>query len=79
MATATVTSKGQTTIPKPVRDHLRLKPGDRVEFLVRDDGSVVMVPATVDVGELEGVLPKPKTPVSIAAMEEAIRKRSGRS
>ncbi len=79
MATATVTSKGQTTIPKPVRDHLRLKPGDRVEFLVQDDGSVVMVPATVDVGELEGVLTKPKAAISLADMEEAIRKRSGRS
>lgn len=79
MPTATVTSKGQTTIPKPVRDHLHLKPGDRVEFIIQDDGSVVLVPATVDVADLEGVLPKPKAPVSLADMEAAIRKRRGRS
>jgi len=36
--------KGQATIPKTIRDHLRLKPGDRVKFFVHPDGSVVILP-----------------------------------
>ncbi|MGA7829775.1 MAG: AbrB/MazE/SpoVT family DNA-binding domain-containing protein [Terracidiphilus sp.] len=36
--------KGQATIPKPIRDHLHLKPGDRVKFFVHPDGSVVILP-----------------------------------
>jgi len=39
-----ITVKGQATIPKPVRDHLRLKPGDRVKFFVHPDGTVVLLP-----------------------------------
>lgn len=41
---STITSKGQTTIPKAIREHLRLKPGDRVKFFVHPDGSVVLLP-----------------------------------
>ena len=39
-----VTVKGQATIPKPIRDHLGLKPGDRVKFFLHPDGSVVLLP-----------------------------------
>ena len=39
-----VTVKGQATIPKPIRDHLGLKPGDRVKFFVHPDGTVVLLP-----------------------------------
>jgi AbrB family looped-hinge helix DNA binding protein len=39
----TVTSKGQVTIPKPVRDRLNLKPGCAVDFELGDDGRVVLV------------------------------------
>jgi antitoxin PrlF len=41
----TVTSKGQVTIPKPVRDRLNIKPGSAVDFVLADDGSVVLVKA----------------------------------
>ena len=78
MAVATLTSKGQVTIPKPIRDHLHLKSGDRLEFLLQDDGQVVLVPATVDVAELEGMLPPPAKPVTVEAMKRAIRQRGGR-
>ncbi len=77
MAVATLTSKGQTTIPKSVRDRLSLKAGDRLEFVVQDDGSVLMVPATVSLDDLEGVLPAPARPVTLEEMERAIRKRGG--
>ena len=39
-----ITSKGQATIPKLVRDHLGLKPGDRVKFFIHPDGTVVLLP-----------------------------------
>ena len=78
MSTATITSKGQTTIPKDVRDRLHLKPGDRVEFVVRDDGTALMVPATVAVRSLRGMLSPPAKPVTLAQMERAIRRRAAR-
>ena len=42
MAFATVTSKGQTTIPKIVRTAANLKPGDRIHFAVLEDGTIIM-------------------------------------
>jgi AbrB family looped-hinge helix DNA binding protein len=78
MAVSTVTSKGQTTIPGEIRRHLKLKAGDRVEFLVEKDGKVVLVPATVDVRELKGCLAPAPRRVSLDDMEAAIRKRAGR-
>jgi len=39
-----ITSKGQATIPKAIRQHLRLMPGDRVKFFIHPDGSVVLLP-----------------------------------
>jgi AbrB family looped-hinge helix DNA binding protein len=41
----TVTTKGQVTIPKAVRDRLNIKPGNAVDFLLADDGSVTLVKA----------------------------------
>lgn len=78
MTTSTLTSKGQTTIPKAVRRHLGLKPGDKIRFLVEDDGRVVILPATLHLRDLRGSLPRPSKPVSIERMREAIRERSGR-
>lgn len=73
MSTATLTSKGQTTIPKDVREHLRLQPGDRLEFVMKDN-VVILRPATRKVTDIKGFLPKPKRPLSIAEMNEAIRR-----
>lgn len=56
MPIATVTSRGQVTLPKEVREALRLDVGDRVSFLVRDDGVVEIRPETVDLRELVGSL-----------------------
>lgn len=56
MAVSTIRKKGQTTIPREIRRHLSLKPGDRLEFLVEADGKVVLVPATVDIADLKGCL-----------------------
>lgn len=77
MSTATLTSKGQTTIPKDVRDHLMLHPGDRLEFVLKDN-VVILRPATRKVTDIKGFLPKPKRPVSLAEMDNAIRRRAGK-
>jgi antitoxin PrlF len=76
MSTATVTSKGQITIPADVRRRLGLESGDRVEF-VEVDGGFAIKPANDDVRSLKGLLRKPATPVSISDMNAAIRARGG--
>jgi antitoxin PrlF len=48
----TLTSKGQTTIPKPIRDHLGLHAGDQLDFVIEPDGRVTLRPATIDVMDL---------------------------
>jgi AbrB family looped-hinge helix DNA binding protein len=72
MSEARMTSKGQITVPKDVRLKLGLKPGDRVRFLVEADGRVRLLPAKRDIGELVGILPKPKQALTIEEMDEAI-------
>jgi AbrB family looped-hinge helix DNA binding protein len=73
MAVATLTSKGQTTIPKEIRDLLGLAPGDKLDFVVESDGRVVLRPATLDVRELRGLLRKKgRKPVSLEQMDRAI-------
>jgi AbrB family looped-hinge helix DNA binding protein len=67
---STLTSKGQATIPKPVRDHLGLRPGDRIKFFVHPDGSVVLLPK-LPVSALRGILKAPRRPVTIEEMKEA--------
>ena len=67
-----MTSKGQITVPKDVRIKLGLKPGDRVRFLVEADGRVRLLPAKRDIGELVGILPKPKRALTIEEMDVAI-------
>jgi antitoxin PrlF len=79
MATATLTTKGQLVIPKPVRDHLHLHPGDTLDFLVQENGDVLIRPAVEDVRRLRGALHKAgRAPVPLAALREAVRRRGGR-
>jgi AbrB family looped-hinge helix DNA binding protein len=74
MASAVLTARGQTTIPKEVRDRLKLRPGDRVEFLVQRDGTALLMPKKVQVSELKGIL-RSKKHVSLADMDEAVRRK----
>jgi len=78
MSTAVVTSKGQITIPKPVRDGLGVESGDRVEFVELERGVYTVVAATRDIRDLKGMIPKPATPVSIEDMNRAIRRHAVR-
>ena len=55
---ATLTSKGQTTIPKEIRDSLGIKPGDRMTFTLMPDATVVMRVKTKRATDLAGLLHK---------------------
>lgn len=73
MATATLTSQGQLTPPKAIRDLLDLKPGDRVSFRVREDQTVVVEPETADLRNLRGALKSRRRGVTVEEMDEAVR------
>lgn len=72
MATATLTSKGQITIPVQVRTALGLETGDRVEFVEMEDGKFSMIAASKTVKDLKGLIRKPAHAVSIEDMNRAI-------
>ena len=80
MPVATVTSKGQVTIPKEIRDRLKLKQGARIRFTENADGTVTLRAQTRSVLDLVGVLkPKPARHVSVEEMNEAVRRAAARS
>ena len=54
MATSTVTSKGQITIPKKIREQLSIRTGDKVDFSIEQDGSLRMHPIGKRVSEVFG-------------------------
>jgi antitoxin PrlF len=64
-----ITSKGQATIPKAIREHLGLKPGDRLKFFLHPDGSVVLLPKR-PASILRGIV-KSRRSVTIEEMSEA--------
>ena len=71
MRESTVTSKGQTTLPRDVRAALGLNPGDRVRYVILD-GEVRLLKAR-PVNDLAGLLRRPGAkPVTLEAMDEAI-------
>ncbi len=73
MTAATITSKGQVTIPVDVRNELGLQSGDRIEFSLNEaTGRYEVFPATRSVTSLKGIVKKPAAPVSIEDMNQAI-------
>jgi antitoxin PrlF len=78
VSTATVTSKGQITIPKEVRDALGLESGDRVEFVAAAPGVYEILAASKDVRELKGMIARPRKPVSVEDMRKAVARRASR-
>jgi antitoxin PrlF len=68
---AKLSSKGQATIPKAVRERLQIKPGDRFKFFFHPDG-VILLPKIATV-RLKGMIPKPAQAVSLEEMERAIQ------
>lgn len=79
MPTATLTSKGQITIPAAVRAAMGLDTGSRVEFVDTGNGRFAIVAATSSVTALKGMLAKPAKPVSIEQMNRAIATQAARA
>ncbi|MCZ7584950.1 MAG: AbrB/MazE/SpoVT family DNA-binding domain-containing protein [Deltaproteobacteria bacterium] len=73
MPDATITSKGQVTIPKKVREALHLRPGDKISFVVRN-GKVEIYPHKIDILSLRGIIKPRIRGVTIEQMNEAIAK-----
>ncbi len=79
MSTATLTSKGQITIPADVRRLLNVQTGDRVEFVQIEPGRFELVAATRSVRELKGLFGNPGRTVSIAEMNRTIAEQAARA
>jgi AbrB family looped-hinge helix DNA binding protein len=69
---ATLSAKGQVTMPKAIRDKCGLDFGDKLDFTLRDDGVLEVVPIKQPASRLKGMLPKPTRIVSVEDMNRAI-------
>jgi antitoxin PrlF len=79
MIEAKMTSKGQITIPKKVRDLLNLHTGDRVTFIISRDGKVILTTQTVGLDEIFGMFHhKSRGKTTVEDMDKAIAKRMRR-
>ncbi len=71
---ATISSKGQVTLPVAVRRRLGLRAGSKVEFIIIDNERMEVIPVAETVSSLKGMVPKPKKSLSLADMDKAIAK-----
>ena len=76
---ATLTYKGQVTVPKAIRDALNLRPGDRLDFIMEENGELRVAATTASVTELKGMVSKPASPASLEDMDRAILKAGARN
>jgi len=71
-AAAALSIKGQTTVPKPVRDFLQVEAGDKLEYIIRDDGMVELTALQYPLDDLVGCLPPPKKTLTVEQMNDVI-------
>ncbi len=74
MSVSKITSKGQITLPKAIREYLELEAGDKVEFRIDAEGRVIMTPKTIDIKDVFGMVDSDVS-VSIDEMNQAIAKK----
>ena len=78
MPQSRLSSKGQVVIPKEVRDFLRVTAGDRIDFVVRDDGLLIR-PAVTELSDLRGLLARRDgRSLTVEEMHEVIREGASR-
>lgn len=76
MTLATLTTKGQVTIPKKIRESLKLHTGDKIEIIVTENREAIIRPISKKVDDLFCKLHKPgRKPVTPEAMNDAIKNR----
>ena len=69
---SSITAKGQISIPKMAREHLKVRPGDRVRIFLHPNGTVVLLPK-LPVSSIKGIFAgRVKKPVSVEEMDEAV-------
>ncbi len=78
MPSSSLTTKGQITLPKQIRDRLGIKTGDRVAFREREDGTIVVEAETTNLLDLRGAVKTRVRGITIEDMKEAVRKRAAR-
>ena len=77
MPSATITTKGQVTIPREIREHLNLDTGSKVEFVIDEQGIVKLLPLNVPIQSLSGILYRPgMNTATLEEMEAAIKEGS---
>jgi len=76
--TSTLTSKGQLTVPKEVRELLKLKTGDKIQFMINKEGKIELSPIKARLKDLKGILSSPKKKVTLKDMENAIIDSGGK-
>jgi antitoxin PrlF len=75
MPTSTLTSKGQITLPKQVREQLRLQTGSRIDFVIEPSGRIVLKALNADFRSLKGIVrSRRRRPVFVEEMNESIAK-----
>jgi len=79
MPTSMLTSKGQVTIPKAIREALGLAPGDRIAFELVREGVVEMRPRTVDLRTLAGMVRPERRGVTVEDMNQTIARGARKS
>jgi AbrB family looped-hinge helix DNA binding protein len=79
MATSTLTSKGQVTLPKEIRDRLGLRPGHQLSFELGEDGRIVVRAKTVPLASLAGLLRRRGKKQSLQQIEEGIGRGAAQS
>ena len=78
MTSGKITSKGQVTVPKAVREALALTPGDRIAFCIHEDGTVTVEAETVELKTLKGILKGGARHVSLGEMQQAVEQAATR-
>jgi len=69
---ATVTSKGQLTLPVEARRKLGIQPGTKLDLIITGDDRLELIPLTDSVKNLKGMVPKPAKPLSLEEMDQAV-------
>ena len=75
MTTSNITTKGQVTIPKKIRDQLHLKTGDKIDFILEKDGSARILPVSSSIDSIIGII-KSRKKLSAEQMNSVISKRT---
>ena len=73
---STVTAKGQVTLPVKARRKLGIRPGTKLDFVIKDSDRLEVIVISGSVKALKGILGKPKKPLTLAEMDRAIRERA---